>query len=315
MGDMLTTQQLAEQAIPDIAKRAMKVKLTRGTGMARKRDHAAEATLKEQTGEDFSVTKALFKGKNNPIFQRAQLASEMYQYFVKYTLPHSDDGWRILPNNLYFEVSGELAQYASKLEQYDYNIVTNYNHIVADDVQLRMTAWYQAAARAVAENRPQPPQPCANDYPTLDHIKRLLYVRYYFEPISTATDFRYAVTDQDKSRLSELLAQVESNAKAELYDRMLDPMRAFIKKLAVPIGQEGSIFRDSLIGNLNELLGHLPKLNINGDPTIQQALDDLKQIVTPYVFNPSQLREDQAVRDAARAKMEALTAQLEGYAL
>lgn len=316
MGDMFTAQQI-EQTLSNnsLAARAMKVKLTRGTGIARMRDKQIEAQVNAQFGDDFTVTKKVFKNPNNPIVKRAKLAGEMYAYFTKYTLPHSDDGWRILPNNLYFEVSSQLANYASMLEQYDRDITSNYDHHVQADINLRMPNWYTAAAEAQARGLPQPPMPCTGDYPTLDHMKRLLYVRYYFEPISTANDFRYMVTDQDKNRLNELLMQVETKAKAWVYEQMLDPMKAFIAKLSVPIGQEGSIFRDSLVGNLNELLGRLPKLNIDGDPHVQQTLDSLKQIITPYVFNPSQLREDQTVRDNARAKMEQLAQQLEGYVL
>jgi hypothetical protein len=313
MGDMLNINQITETT--SIASKAMKVKLTRGTGMARRRDHAAEAAVKEQFGEDMTVTKALFKDKNNPIFKRGQVASEMYAYFTKYTLPHSDDGWRILPNNLYFEVSTKLGDYASSLEHFDRVIVGNYDYIVQKDIDLRRGPWLVAYSKALADGRPLPPEPCGNDYPTLEHIKRLLYVRYYFEPISTANDFRYMVTEQDKTRLSELLTTIEENARVSLYERMLEPMKRFVDKLAVPIGQEGSIFRDSLIGNLNELLCVLPRLNMNNDAHVQKALDDLKALVTPYVFNPSQLREDQTVRDTARAKMEALMSSLEGYAL
>ncbi len=311
----LFSDKMLDDVMPTLASRAMKVKLTRGTGMARVRDRNVENQVREQFGEDMTVTKQLFKDKNNPIFKRSQVASEMYQYFVKYTLPHSDDGWRILPNNLYFEVSNKLGDYAASLERFDNNIITNYDAIVDHDIDLRRVQWVHAYSKAVADNRQPPPKPCVKDYPTLDHIKRLLYVRYYFEPISTANDFRYMVTEQDKTRLSELLTTIEENARVSLYERMLEPMKRFVDKLAVPIGQEGSIFRDSLIGNLNELLCVLPRLNMNNDAHVQKALDDLKALVTPYVFNPSQLREDQTVRDAARAKMEALMSSLEGYAL
>lgn len=292
-------------AIPTIASKAMKVKLTRGTGYARIRDAAAEQAVKAQFGDQGQlVTKALFKSKTNPVYKRAQLASEMYQYHVKNTLPHSDDGWRVLPNALYLEYSQTMANYASQLKQMDQHIVANYSQLVQDDINERN-------ATLVAQGKAS--SAIISDYPTADHMQRLLYVRYYFEPINTSGDFRYSMSDDDKSRLDELVHQIEANAKADLFTRMLEPMQRFIEKLSVPIGTEGSVFRDSLIENLNELVVHLPKLNIDGDPHITQMLTDIEAVIKPYVFNPSVLREVPEVRQSARDKMAELVKKFDDY--
>lgn len=294
-----------DDVLNPITTKAMKVKLSRGTGYARIRDKDAEALVKQTLGDEGqTVSKNLFKNKTCLIYKRAQVANEMYQYHVKYTLPHLDDGWRLLPNTLYMDYTLEITQYASKLEAMDAQIIAQYDSLVQTDIDERNAALTANGKAPIAAHK---------DYPSLDHMRRLLYVRYYFEPISTANDFRFAVTEQDKARLNELIEQVEARAKADIFDRMLEPMKRFIEKLSVPIGEEGSIFRDSLITNINEVLDIVPKLNIDGDPRITDAVIELNNMIKPYVFAPDQLRDNPYIRDLAKDKMVDLVERLEGY--
>lgn len=290
-----------------IADRAMSVRLQRGTGYARVRDTDAEAVVKQQFGDQGQVvSKALFKDKGCLIYRRAQLAGEMYQYHIKITLPHTDDGWRILPNGLYFEYSQKIQDFASRLEQMDGIILANYPTLVQDDVDRRNAALMAQGKAPIAH---------AGEYPDMAHMRRLLYVRYYFQPISTANDFRYEVTPEDRRRMDDLLHDIEETAKADLYQRMLDPIRAFVTKLSTPIGQEGSIFRDSLVGNVAEMVEHLPKLNLDNDPHIASTLAEIAAIIAPLARCPDVLRESQAQRDSAKARMAQVMKSLEGYAL
>lgn len=293
--------------MPSIADKAMKVKLSRGTGYARIRDKEAEKLVKDQLGDQGqTVTKAIFKDKNCLIYRRSQLANEMYLYHVDNTLPHTDDGWRVLPNQLYLEYTSQMGAYSQQLQLMEQQIIANYHQLVATDIAQR---------NASLTGQGKPAAATVNDYPTLDHMKRLLYVQYYFEPINTAHDFRYEMNDADKSRLDDLVKEIEDNAKRDLYTRMLDPMKAFVDKLAVYKGDKGQRLHDSVVTNINDMLTKLPRLNLDADPVLQQMLDEVKVLVTPYVFNTDALREDEVVRDTAREKMQKLMDRYAGYAL
>lgn len=293
--------------MPTIANKAMKVKLSRGTGYARIRDKEAEKLVKDQLGDQGqTVTKAIFKDKNCLIYRRAQLANEMYLYHVDNTLPHTDDGWRVLPNTLYLEYTTQMGAYAQQLQLMEQQIVGTYHQLVATDIAQRNAS---LAAQGKA------PAATTADYPTLDHMKRLLYVQYYFEPINTASDFRYEMDQADKARLDDLVREIEDNAKRDLYTRMLDPMKAFVDKLSVYKGEKGQRLHDSVVTNINDMLTKLPRLNIDGDPVLQQMLDEVKVLIDPYKFNTDALREDDHVRDAAREKMQKLMDRYAGYAL
>ena len=103
MGNMLTAQQLMEDT--SIASRAMKAVFHRGVGASKRtRDPAAESMVKQQYGDEGQiVTRKLFIKKDGLVQQRNTLANEMYNFHMKSTLPHGDDGSRLLPNKMYME--------------------------------------------------------------------------------------------------------------------------------------------------------------------------------------------------------------------
>lgn len=304
MGTNETNQLL--NAIPTLANKAIKVKLSRGTGYARIRDKAAEQLIKATLGDEGqTVSKAVFQDKTCPVYVRAKLANEMYQYLIKNTLPHTDDGWRVLPNTLYQEVSMALMNYASRLQQLQQTILNNYNNLVATDIAKR---------NAHLSSQGKPAQAAVTDYPTQAHMARLLYVDYYFEPISTAQDFRYTMSDVDRQRLNEVVVELQESAKADLYSQMLAPMAAFVNKLSVYNGDKGQRLHETVVTNINDMLSHLPRLSLEDDPVFRTMLAEVKELVAPYVFNPSVLKEDAVVRDDAKAKMQALMAKYKEYA-
>jgi hypothetical protein len=304
MGQVLTAEALAEET--SIASRAMKAVFHRGVGAARRvRDNEAESLVKDKLGDQGQiVTKKLFTNKQGLIYRRNQLANEMYGYHVKATLPHGDDGSRLLPNSMYFEYTQRMSQFEHDLRNLDQQIVMSYDQLVAVDVAERNAALISQGKNANA---------AADEYPDLEQIQRYMYVEWVLEPISTANDFRYDVAPEVKDRLNSRLKQIAIDAKADIFARMAPPMKHFIEKLSVPIGEKGGVFRDSLVENLNELLTELPKLNFDNDPRVAEVLTELKKLVQPYVFNPDALREVPEVRSAARQKMEELMRRLDGY--
>ena len=151
------------------------------------------------------------------------------------------------------------------------------------------------------------------EYPSKEQITGYLYAEWHLEPIATANDFRYDVAPEIVERLNGRLKQMEDDLRFEFVRRLADPMKRFIEKLSVPIGEAGAIFRDSMLENLNELVQLLPKLNVNEDPRVTEIVNELNAIVRPYVFAPDVLRQSPAARESARDKMKKLMEKLDGY--
>ena len=154
-----------------------------------------------------------------------------------------------------------------------------------------------------------------SDYPTVAQMEARLYVTWYPEPVSTSNDFRFNVPDELKSNLDNQISLYLAEANTELFTRILNPVTAFIGKVNEYGDGTGKRWHDSFVDNLNALSKDLLPLNVTDDPMVTKFIDQIDQIVKPYAFNPSALKEDEVARVAIKTQLEALESQLKGYAL
>lgn len=276
----------------------MKFKLQRGGVRRAVRDKDAEQLIKSMRGDEGQiVSRKLFQNTKSPVYLYQQKANEMYQYHIANTLPCGDDSTRLMKNSLYFEYTGRMGQFISELEVFRARIVGTpeiYRDVVQADIDERnMNLRHQ--------NKPE--TATFDDYLTYGEMGDRLYITWYPEPISTSGDFRFEIPQEMKTRLDNQLAKMVDDAKADIYVRMLAPVRAFINKLSIPIGTEGAVFRNTLVDNITDLVEHLPKLNIDDDPVIAGLLDSLKNTIEPYANNPDVLRDFPNTRNAAKMEM------------
>jgi len=298
MNDAISIDRLLDDM--SIAARATRAIFTRGTGTnGRTRDKVTENKLRAEVGDEGQiVTRKLFTSKSSPIFKRNQLMSEAYAYHNSKTT----EGF--LPNALLLEYTQQMATFESQADKLHQEIIDTYDQIVADDIVLR-----NAALTAQGKT----PSASVDDYPTIDKMRSYLYMNWRLEPIATENDFRFEVPDTIKQRLVQRDEDIKSDITNDLMQRLMKPMKHFVEKLAVPIGEDGAKFHNSLVGNLNELLVTLPALNIYNDPRVDALLKDVEVIIKPYVFSPDVLREVPEARDAASNKMKELLKQFDGY--
>jgi hypothetical protein len=114
-----------------------------------------------------------------------------------------------------------------------------------------------------------------------------------------------------KKAYDDNLAKIIADAKADVLSRVLTPMKAFVARMSVPIGEDGSVFRDTMVTNLTDLVTHLPKLNIDEDPRITNMTEQLKQITAKF-SDPDILRSSQLVRTEAKQSIEQMMHKLTG---
>lgn len=147
-----------------------------------------------------------------------------------------------------------------------------------------------------------------NDYPAPDEIAGKFGMYFSVRPIPNTEDLRVieGLTSQEVERLVAEARQGEQEqirqAVENAYEKLYKTVKAMADKLAVPIGEKGSIFRDSLIENIREIAGIMPGLNITNDP----KLNDLTQkalVLTQY--SPDELKTP-GPRAAAQKQASAL---------
>ena len=137
-------------------------------------------------------------------------------------------------------------------------------------------------------------------------------VRYM--PVPTTGDFRVVISDEDKASLQQQLDDAGNNATKHVLESMITPMKRAIEKLAVPIGKDGSVFRDTLIDNMVDVAERMNKVNISDDPAIQEKINDLRSLVGAYAspIGKDNLRSSQTVREKAVNQIDSLVSQMAG---
>ena len=80
----------------------------------------------------------------------------------------------------------------------------------------------------------------------------------------------------------------------------------------MPIGDDGSVFRDSLIHNMVDVADRMGRVNVSDDPVIHERIQDLRSLVGVYANNKDVLRNSQSVREKAATQITDLMGQMQG---
>lgn len=149
----------------------------------------------------------------------------------------------------------------------------------------------------------------ASDYPDPNAIGDKFKFNFHVRPVADSEDIRIieGLTDQEADRLIaqarvEEQAQIQS-AVDDAYKKLYKTIKAMADKLAVPVGEKGSIFRDSLINNIRDMAEIMPGLNITSDPLLDALAAKAMALTqyTPEALKSSGLRAEVQKRAAELA--------------
>ena len=133
-------------------------------------------------------------------------------------------------------------------------------------------------------------------------------------PVPTADGFdpRLGISDEDKATVQKQLDDATANASAHVLNEMIEPMRRAVGKLTVKIGEDGSVFRDSMIDNMVDVASRMAKVNVSDDPVIAERIKDLQSLVGTYAYNKDMLRNVPSVREKAATQIDDLMSKMQG---
>lgn len=200
-----------------------------------------------------------------------KLQGEARKLWRERTLPWDDDGRRMCSNEIAHDLFIELRGFESRLK---------------DLANKFADAWANAGPEAQKSlnglwN--------ADDYiATPDTMRRRFGVAIEIEQLPRIDDLRINAPD---AVLAEIREQAERNITArftagckDAYKRLYQAIAKMHEKLADPEAQ----FKDSLVGNLRELVDILPALNLANDPTLKKMTDDARKRLLSFDI-PAQL--------------------------
>ena len=135
------------------------------------------------------------------------------------------------------------------------------------------------------------------DYPPADRIRSYFSFTYTIFPVPDASHFDARLQEIYSGQLTTEVNRRVGEAVAELWTRLLEP----VQKMAERLNNPEAVFRDSLVGNIQQIVEIMPALNLTGDSRIAQATAQIQAELAN--LDPEKLRKDGAVR--ARAAVSA----------
>ena len=214
---------------------------------------------------------------------------------LRYTLPWADKGERLLPTSLFMEYKQFINEANLKFDQLCDNFFIAYPQLLAD-APISLGKLYKA-----------------EDYPELEDVKRRFGFNYVISPLPEAGDFRL---DVGNAELEELKHKYAADYDSRLADAMREPwerlhtvLTAMSVKLTDEPGQDDDDkpkkrYHETLVTNATDLCALLTKLNVTGDPKLEEARKQLE--LTMLGADIEAIKESPAIRESMKSKVDAI---------
>jgi hypothetical protein len=213
-----------------------------------------------------------------------KVASAARDHHYKVTLPWGDNGDRLLPSKLYLTYTQDMRLFRQQFESEVNIFVRDYPHLVQSARQ-RLGTLYDPA-----------------DYPM--DIRDRFSFSTAFTPVPDAKDFRVDVAAEDAERIRSDIERMVQDRQAQAVRDAFDRARDIVLRVRDRCSAEKPIIRESLMGNVQELIDMLPAFNLTKDPKLDELARDLKGLVK----HPDALRTRADVReDTAKAASDILS--------
>lgn len=267
----------------------------------RRVDDGTRDSIRNQLGdESLTLSKHLFK--DGPVRELLRLLDRIYDTHKELTAPYVDRGPRLLPAVKFEEYAEIMTEYENKLSAGAASLMANWEQYVANDMVSRANKSIATKAALITRD----------EYPTAREAAQMFSMTWKVKPLATGSDFRTTVPEYVKERLQDEMDEAVDIIRKDLLQRMLKPVQDAVEKLRIPIGEKGSVFRDSLVENLQSALKTASDLNVGGDAELTAAIAEMRLIVHGHIGSPDTLRTLQDKREKAAAKLAALTNTLSG---
>ena len=278
----------------NLSEKAMLVNLSIAQWSGRKLDRVVtdEVVVAHSADRDAGRwNKSLVLGRALEAVKRA--ANDARTCHYQHSLPWTDDGARIL-------TAAHFLGYTAKVGEYERRF-----NAAADDFARDYPSFVTAARSGLGDMFNEA------DYPPAADVRRRFSVSVDFRPLPCGDDFRVDLSADDVARIKgDIEASVQTataEAMRDLWRRLYEAVRHVSDKL-----KDGdAIFRDSLIGNVRELVDLLPALNLTGDTDLAAAVVEVKGKLAD--LDPQALRDHETDRAQAARTADEIARKMAGY--
>jgi len=277
-----------------LKERAMRVRPSLSMWTARRFDKKVTSEVIENHGASSDAgrwNKLLVAQKS--IKKLVKLKGEFWTEHYRRTVPWTKDGWALLTTKGYYDYIEWVNAWKIRWEGEVWNFAINYPGLV-QEARVRLNNMFNA-----------------DDYPPASEIIDRFNFELDFDSIPNATDFRVDIADDEVKRIRDLmetrgqerLAQAMKEVWLRLYDQ--------VKHIAERLGKPENVFRDTLIGNVTNLVNILPSLNITEDPDLERLRREVERKLAG--LDPQELRDDDKKRKAVHKDASAILGAMSAY--
>ena len=204
------------------------------------------------------------------------LGGQIRQNFYKITLPWSDEGYRLLPGQFYFDWMEQMRKHEAEFEHLVNEFLTVYPQYI-EQVRPELNGLFSQ-----------------EDYPSTERLRKKFSIRFEVIPIPSGDDFRVKLSAEEHARVArDIDANVrESLARgtADLWERLKEVVSHMVDRLNEP----ESRFHGTLVTNIQDLVKLLPDLNVGGDPDLNRFATEIEKRLCNY--NARDLKQNEILR-------------------
>lgn len=268
-----------------LKEKALIVTLKISTWMATKKDPEVTNKVNHdyEAHNSGSFTKNLIK--SSVLDEVKKISSEARVVFNSLTLPWFNDGSRILPSQSYFRFAAKMDELKVKYENKVQSFLNHYQYS-REGAKARLGKMFNP-----------------DDYPSQQELERKFNFKVILTPFPDSNDFRIDLSEAErfkiKQDLEKQIQKTTEDAMRSLYQRIDKAVSKMRERLSDPDNK----FKNSLVGNLKDIVEVLPYLNIKNDPELNNLLDNIKNNL---LVDPDDLRSDKNLRKNTADKADAL---------
>jgi len=276
-----------------ITERAMLAAVHISIWTAVKHDRKVSRDVADQHGAHQSAgryNKQLLRGADK-LDELRTLAGQVRQYFYKITLPWSDEGFRLLPSNLYFDLMARMREFEAAFEQGVESFLDVYPQYI-EQVRPELNGLFRE-----------------QDYPAADKLRKKFGVRLEILPIPSGADFRVQMSEEEQARVCrEIDANVRqslSRGTEDLWKRLREVVAHMVDRLNEP----ESRYHTTLVTNVFDLVEILPRINVNGDAELNRFADQIREKLCNY--SAQDLKKHELIRAATASDAAEIVAEMD----
>ena len=279
------------QNAPTLASSAMLVEVNISNWTGRKKDKRASADVTTANHADKGVANVNKKllANNDDLKAIQTHVTAMRGLHAAMTMPWSNSGLRLLPTAQYFKYVQAMSDMVNEFWKLVNEFLVKYNDAVID-VQLKMGDLFSR-----------------DDYPTVEALERKFNVGINYMPLPDAGDFRVDIGNDALDEIRQTYANFYSKqfdtAMNDVWTRLHKALTSMSERLDYGTKEDKKIFRDSLVGNVSDMIELLRVCNVNNSTQMSAMADKLETAMAGVT--PDALREDDTFRAETKAAVDA----------